>query len=307
MENIISPTIRQRKHRLLMSFLVMILCYHLVSISSLFIYSPRKASVPPLLTLLYTSIQTEHTQLINSFIDNSPMLSAIKHSAVSRSITLFFSYCVFLVISMIFFKKNTIKFYMPRMKTAKNVTMREKLLVTIIIISIQLYIIVVSLYSSAQQVLPQFPPFTPAYTIFWFCYIFADCFFGPYTEELLFRGLFLDEIKECYKLSPRSVILCQAAAFYSFHVICSGRYAPYLFLIGIITGIFCFYTNSLLYGLIFHVCNNIVANLLITGVINANRIRISGSVTALLSIIFISFTFICFFLFIKNMKKVLFL
>jgi membrane protease YdiL (CAAX protease family) len=216
---------------------------------------------------------------------------------------LILSSSVFLLLPMFFYRKNTIRFYITRLKTVEIVTIREKLLVTVIIITIPLSGVISSLYFSARQALPRFPPFALEYTIFWFRYIFISFFLGPVSEELLFRGILLGEIKECYKVSPRLVIFYQAAAFYGLHIICSGNCAPYLFLIGIITGVFCFYTNSLLYGLVFHICNNIIAALLATGVINTGRIKINNFVVILASIIFICAAFLCFFLFIKYMKK----
>jgi membrane protease YdiL (CAAX protease family) len=274
-----------------------------VTIPPLVIYTPKKIDAPPILIFLYTRIKKEHIEAINLFIDNSQILSILKHSEIARSIMLLFGCSIYLFMPMIFYRKNTIKFYMPMMKAAKKVTMRGKLLVAAIIIFMILSIVVNFLFSE-QGISSKFPHFNIKNIVFWIRYIFIVCFFGPYTEELLFRGIFLEEIKECYKLSPRSVIFCQAVAFYGLHVIFSGNFAIQPFLIGIITGIFCFYTGSLLYGFIFHICNNTIVVMLLTGIIDIDRLRI-GNYTIFLSIIFIGLIFLCLYFFISQMKKLL--
>jgi membrane protease YdiL (CAAX protease family) len=178
------------------------------------IYTPEKIDEQPLLTFLYNRIKQEYIQSINLFIDNSPVLSILKHSEIARSIMLLLGCGIPFFIPMLFYKKNTIKFYMSRMKIA-NVTMKGNLLVAVIIISLMLSIVVNFIFSG-QEASSQFPPFNIKYIVFWFRYVFIVCFFGPYSEELLFRGVFLDEIKRCYT-SPRFIIFCQAAAFYGLH------------------------------------------------------------------------------------------
>jgi membrane protease YdiL (CAAX protease family) len=293
--------IKQRRRRLCIAILTLIILYHLVTIPPLFIYTPEKIDEQPALTFLYTRINGEHIQSINLFIDNSFLLSVLKHSEIARSIMLLLGCSVFLYIPMIFYRRNIIKFYMPRMKTVKNITIQGKLLILAVIIFMILSIFINFLFSG-QETSSVFPPFNIRYIVFWIRYIFIVCFFGPYTEELFFRGVFLDEIKECYKLSTRSVIFYQAVVFYGLHVIFSGNFAIQPFLIGIITGIFCFYTNSLLYGFIFHVCNNIIVAMLLTGIINTTGLRISNPVI-LLSFLFIGLTFLCLYLFINQIKK----
>ena len=308
MKDKMCPTTKQRKRSLYMLFLI-ILFYHFMTIPLLLIYTPEKIDEAPLLTFLYARIQPEHIQSINLFIDNSHVLSTLKHSEIARSIMLISCSSLLLFIPMIFYRKNTIKIYMPRMKAVKNVATQGNMMVAAIIIFMTLSTVANFLFSLdflrqneefAQY--PQFPPFNIKHIAFWFRYIFFACVFGPYSEELLFRGIFLDEIKRGYTLPPHTVIFYQAAVFYIFHVIFSGNFLLQSFIIGIITGIFCFYTNSLLYGLVLHICNNITAVMLSTGVINIGKLE-AGYSFLLLSILFLGLTFLCLHLFVKHMKK----
>jgi membrane protease YdiL (CAAX protease family) len=286
-----------------MVFLTTILLYHVSTIPSLIIYSPEKTDIPPLLIFLYNSIQSRYIQSVNLFVDNTLVLKIFKHSETARSIMLVFSNSVFLFIPMIIYKKNTVKYYTARGKKAKNITMSEKLLFIIILITILLNGVIISTFYSTRQVMSQFPPLGLKYIIFWLRYIFISCILGPISEELLFRGILLDEIKECYKLPPCLAILYQAIVFFVLHIIISGKYAPYLFLIGIITGVLYFYTSSLVYGLVFHICNNIIAFVLSTGIIDIDGIKMSYFVVFCINIILFCLTFLCFSLFIKRMKR----
>jgi membrane protease YdiL (CAAX protease family) len=295
------PVIKQRKRRLYMLFLTVIIFYHLITIPPLLIYTPKKIDEQPLLTFLYARIKQEHRQSINLFIDNNHVLSNLKHSEIARSIMLLLGCGIPLFMPMILYRRNTIKFYMSRMKTAKGINMQGNLLVAAIIITMMLSIVVNFLFSG-QEVSSQFPPFNINHIVFWSRYIFIVCFLGTYSEELLFRGIFLDEIKQCYILSPRFMVFCQAAVFYGLHVIFSGNFAIQPLLLGIITGIFCFYTNSLLYGLVLHICNNIIVVILSTGVINIGKSEASDSFL-LLSVLFLGLTFLFLHLFTKHMKK----
>jgi membrane protease YdiL (CAAX protease family) len=302
MRNKTDPAIKQRRRKLYILFLTVILFYHLLTIPPLLIYTPEKIDEQPLLTFLYSKIQAEHIQSINLFIDNSHVLSILKRSEIARSIMLLLGCSIPFFMPMLLYRKNTIKIYMPRMKAVKNVATRGNMMFAAIIISMTLSVVVNFLFSG-QEISSQFPPFNIKHIVFWFRYIFIVCVFGPYSEELLFRGVFLDEIKECYILSPRSIIFCQAVVFYGLHIIFSGNFAIQPLLIGIITGAFCFYTNSLLYGLVLHICNNIIVVMLLTGVINIGKLEVGYSFL-LLSVLFLGLTFLCLHLFIKHMKKV---
>jgi membrane protease YdiL (CAAX protease family) len=302
MANIIDPITKPRKKRLIKGFLITVLLYHFTTIPSLIIYSPEKTDSPPLLTFIYKKIQSSYLQAINSFVDDAYILKIAKRSEAARSIMLILSNSVFLFTPMLYYKKNTIKYYIMQ-KRAKNITVFEKLLFAIILATIFLNNIIISNYFSPRNLLPQLPPFYLKYTIFWFRYIFISCFLGPISEELLFRGILLNEIKECYKTSPCLAIAYQAIVFFVLHIILSGKYSFYLFLVGIITGVFCFYTSSLLYGLVFHICNNIIALILSTSIINFDKLKIDYFSIFFINVVLLCATFLFFSIFIKRMKR----
>jgi membrane protease YdiL (CAAX protease family) len=257
--------------------------------------APEKiGNVPPVLKLFYTTLHAEYIQPIDSYIENNAVLSYLKHSEIARVTILLLIQSSFLIVPLVFYKKTIIKAPISKMKTAGTVNTRGKLLIALTIVFMLCYLVT----SSVGMTPGIFPPFNSEYMVFWVSYIFMDCFSAPLVEELLFRGIVLDEIRLCYTFTPRWAIFYQALLFYGLHIIVGGNFSLFLPLIGIAAGIFCFYTNSLLYGLILHICWNIVAVLLRTGIINITGFRAYN-----LFLLFLGAVIVCLYLFTRYMEK----
>jgi membrane protease YdiL (CAAX protease family) len=184
------------------------------------------------------------------------------------------------------------------MKTFGAVNTQGKLLIALTMLFILLYLVAGSVYLTPQI----FPPFDYKNIIFWVRYIFILCLFGPFVEELLSRGIILDELRRCYILTPRLTIFYQALLFYGLHIMLAGAYSLDTLLFGVATGIFCFYTNSLLYGLILHICWNIGFLLFQTGIINITGFRAYNFIYPLF-FLFLGAVIVCLYLFTRYMKK----
>jgi membrane protease YdiL (CAAX protease family) len=299
---IVLATIKKRA-KLFLVFLTIILCYSFFSIPFLFLYVPEDIKAVPLISrFFYNKLQAGYN-LINTYIETSTILSYVRYSELVKSTYAILIQGLLLFLPVIFYKRGGIKYYISRAKNIGNIDMRGKLLYGGIILSTVLYIVTSFVYFINPQ---DFPPFNFSNMIFWVRYSFIICFLGPFGEELFFRGIVFDEIKHCYNLSPRFIIFYQALIFYVFHFLFSNNFSLVMFLIGIITGVFVFYTNSLLYSIIFHICYNSFFFLCHTGVINL--IKYKTLFFVFISLMVLSFLLIILFihLFINHMKTILF-
>jgi membrane protease YdiL (CAAX protease family) len=302
MEKTINISIKQRRRKLFFVFLVIILSYHLVAIPFLFLYPPaNNETVPRLLNIFYTKIQLKR-ETISSYIETSIVLSYLKNSEFARSMLSVITQCYFLFIPLVFYKKTNAKFYISKMITTGTADRRGILLFWIVLFSMILYVIICSAYFTPQK----FPPFNMTYMIFWIRYIFVVCFLVPFGEELLFRGIVINEIKYCYNLSPCVTIFFQAMLFFLLHFLFSSGYPLVTLQIGIVMGIFAFYTNSLLYSTLYHICYNIFILLRQTGYINLAEYKISYFILIPLTFLFFLLYILFIILFINHMKTLAF-
>jgi hypothetical protein len=74
-------------------------------------------------------------------------------------------------------------------------------------------------------------------------------------------------------------------------------------LLGIVTGIFAFYTNSLLFSLLYHICYNSFVLLMQTGAVNLSRYKIPYFIIIPLTFLFFFVNILLIILFIRYMKK----
>jgi membrane protease YdiL (CAAX protease family) len=248
--------------------------------------------------ILYKNIQ-ENNELYKLYIEKKPVLSMLAHSELARSILFIFVQAFFLVIPLFFYKKAIIKTYILRIKTTGSMDRRGILFFLANLFSMIIYIIICSAYSGPQD----FPLFNLKYIIFWIRHIFILCFLAPFCEELLFRGIVQNEIKRCYNISPRLVIFYQACIFFAFHFLLSSNLPSVTFLLGIVTGIFAFYTDSLLYGLLYHMCYNLFILLTQTGIINLFELEISYFIIIPLTFLFFILNIFFIISFIKYIKR----
>ncbi|MDR3333943.1 MAG: CPBP family intramembrane metalloprotease [Treponema sp.] len=294
MNSIIDPAIKKRRLTLCMVFITVILCEHLMGILLLLLYTLEEVNVPPISKIFYTTFQP-----IDLYIEKSAVLSYLKHSEIVKSTILLLNASSLLIVPLAFYKKAAIKGHISRMKTAGAVNTRGKLLIALTILFMLLFLIIAGSVSLTPQILP---PLDLKNIIPRIRYVFIACLFGPFVEELLLRGIFFDEIRRCYTLTPRLAIFYQALLFYGLHIILVGAYSLVTFLMGLAAGIFCFYTNSLLYGLILHVCWNTFALLLQTGIINITGLKKYNFMYPLV-ILSIGVVIVCLYLFTRYMKK----
>lgn len=91
--------------------------------------------------------------------------------------------------------------------------------------------------------------------------------FAPIAEELFFRVILMNHLRRNYQYTIKKIILIQAFLFYIPHLL-NGNYTLYTFYIGIISGIFYYYTESILYSIILHSLANCATYLLTLNVIN---------------------------------------
>jgi membrane protease YdiL (CAAX protease family) len=271
MKNNINQTIKRRRCTLCMMLFMTLLFYNLISVPILFLY-PQNSSetVPRTVLFLYNQMQ-EKRELINLYIDKNPVLSLLTHSELVKSILFILIQCFLFIIPLFFYKKPVILNYLLRMKKTGRLGARGIFLFAAVLFSMIIYVIICSAYITPQN----FPPFNLKYMIFWIRYIFILCFFAPFCEEFLFRGIVLDEIKYCYNISPRLLIFCQAFIFFVFHFLLASNLSLVTLLLGIATGIIAFYTNSLLYNLLYHIFYNFFVLLIQTGIINLSAAKIS--------------------------------
>nr|WP_320059908.1 type II CAAX endopeptidase family protein [uncultured Bacteroides sp.] len=89
-----------------------------------------------------------------------------------------------------------------------------------------------------------------------FLNIVCYCFFAPFLEELVFRGLILYHLFRCY--SPLIAILLSALIFGIMHV----SYPVPTFLFGILSGLTYYYTSNLTYCILLHSFANLISQLL---------------------------------------------
>jgi membrane protease YdiL (CAAX protease family) len=290
----------KKRIKLFLVFFAILLCYSFFSLPFLFLYAPEDIKAIPFVSLFfYNKLQAEH-DLINAYIETSKVLSYLKYSELAKSIYSIFTQNFLLFLPVVFYKKGSIKYYFLKMKKVGIIDVRGKLLYGGIVLSMILYIIASSSYVAPQY----FPPFNFNNIVFWVRYSFILCFLGPFGEELFFRGVVFDEIKQCYNLSPRLIIFYQALVFFIFHVFFSSNISLVIFLVGIISGVFVFYTNSLLYSFIFHVCYNSFIFLCQIGTINLTKYKVLHFVFIPLIILFILLTILFLNLFINNMKTI---
>jgi membrane protease YdiL (CAAX protease family) len=294
----------KRIAKLFLVFLAVILGYSFLSVPFLFLYAPEDVNAVPLISIFFYNKLEPKYDLINMYIESSVILSYLKYSELARSIYSIFTQGFLLLLPVAFYKKGSIKYYFARTKAIGTMDRRGKVLYSGVIFATVIFIIISSSASPAPQ---YFPSFNSGNIIFWVRYSFIICLFGPLGEELFFRGIVFDEIKDCYNLSPRLIIFYQTLVFFIFHLLFSSNISLVIFLIGIATGIFVFYTNSLLYSIIFHVCYNSFVFLCQVGIINISKYKISYFLLAFLLILFLLLIILFMRLFINHMKILLFL
>jgi membrane protease YdiL (CAAX protease family) len=291
--------IKKRRIKLLIVLLTIVLCNHLMTIPILFLYQPENIElVPRLLTPLYKTILLEQDGS-NLYINRNAVLSYLKYNKLAELIIYIFIQSSFLFIPFVFYKKEILKSNISKIISIKIIDIREKLLITFILFSMILYIIISSVFTTPQY----FPPLNLMYIIFWMRYILIICFFSPFCEELLFRGIILDELRYCYRFSNLLIILFQALVFFLFHFLFSNSNPLIIFLLGIVMGTLTFYTNSLFYNLLYHICYNLFILLTQTGFINIAKYEISLSFLAYLIILLFILNILSLIIFTKYMKK----
>lgn len=84
---------------------------------------------------------------------------------------------------------------------------------------------------------------------------FTVCLLGPLVEELVFRGMLLGWLSR--RLPGAVAIVISALVFAGLHFI--PTLLPFLFILGITTGLIRWYTGSTLNSLVVHVCQNTLA------------------------------------------------
>ena len=123
--------------------------------------------------------------------------------------------------------------------------------------------------------------------------------FAPIAEELFFRVILINHLRRNYEYTIKKIILIQAFLFYIPHLL-NGNYTLYTFYIGIISGIFYYYTESIIYSIILHSLANCATFLLTLNVINY-RLPIT---TPIWFVLFI-FLFAFFYYMLRNLVKIL--
>jgi membrane protease YdiL (CAAX protease family) len=237
-------------------------------------------------------------KIINAYIEKSPILSFLKYSQLARTILSVFIQSYIILLSLFFYKRGIKKAYISKIRITDTLDMRGKWLFIATVLSTIIYIIIGSAYFSPQK----FPPFDLKNMLFWIPHIFIICFLAPSGEEIFFRGIVLNEMKYCYNISPRLIIFLQALLFFLIHFLFSSSFPLVIFMLGLVTGVFAFYTDSLLYSLIFHVCYNLFILLRQTGVINLSEYKISYYYIFLLILLFFTLNILFILFFIKHMK-----
>jgi membrane protease YdiL (CAAX protease family) len=203
-----------------------------------------------------------------------------------------------LFMPLIFYKNKVIKVYIPKMKAIGMIDKCGILLFSAAVFSMIAYIIIG--YSFVNQ--PTSPLFELKNLFYWLRIFIITCFLAPLGEELFFRGIVLNEIRYCYKFSPRLIISSQAFIFLFFHILFRSDLQLSVIWPGIITGIFVFYTDSLLYGLLYHVCYNLFILLMQTGLINFTKYKISYFILISLMHFIVALNILFIIFFIKHMK-----
>lgn len=85
--------------------------------------------------------------------------------------------------------------------------------------------------------------------------VFTVCLLGPLVEELLFRGALLGWLAR--RLPIAAAIVLSALVFAGLHFI--PTLLPFLFVLGLTTGLVRWYTGSTLNSMVVHVCQNTLA------------------------------------------------
>jgi membrane protease YdiL (CAAX protease family) len=236
--------------------------------------------------------------LINIYIEKNSVLSFITHSELVKLPIFLLIECFMLFMPLMFYRNQILKVYIPKMKTIEMMDKRGILLFFTAVFSMIAYIIIS--YSFVNQL--TFPLFELKDLFYWLRIIIITCFLVPFGEELFFRGIVLNEIKYCYKFSSRLTIFSQAFIFLFFHILFSSDIQLSIIWIGIITGIFAFYTDSLLYGILYHTCYNLFILLAQTGLVNFAKFKISHFILIPLLILIVVLNILFIILFIKHMK-----
>ena len=91
--------------------------------------------------------------------------------------------------------------------------------------------------------------------------------FAPIVEELFFRVILMKKLKIYYRFSITKLILIQAILFYIPHLV-NGNYTFYTFYLGIVSGIFFYYTGSIIHSIILHSFANCAYFLFTLNIIN---------------------------------------
>jgi membrane protease YdiL (CAAX protease family) len=288
---------------LLIALLTIILCNHFMTLLVLFLYPPANIEVVPrLLTPLYNTIILEQDKFV-SYINGNAVLSYLKYNELAELILYIIIQSSFLFIPCIFYNKKILKFNISKIVTIRATDILGKLLITFIILLMILYIIISHTISYAFVIPRHFPPLELKYIMFWIRYILIICFISPFCEEILFRGIVLDELKHCYKLSNILIISFQALIFFSFHFLFSNSNPLLILLLGIVMGTLGFYTNSLFYSLLYHICYNLFILLTQIGYIDFSRYQISLFILAILTFLFLILNILFLILFTKHMRR----
>jgi len=90
---------------------------------------------------------------------------------------------------------------------------------------------------------------------------------APIVEELFFRVILMNNLRINYRFSNKKLILIQAILFYIPHLV-NGNYTFYTFYLGIVSGIFYYYTRSIIHSIMLHTFANCTYFLLTLNIIN---------------------------------------
>jgi membrane protease YdiL (CAAX protease family) len=299
MQGKIDQKIKQRRGTLFVFLFSIFLYYSLILFPVLFLYPQDNPETVPRVLLFFYELMQEKHESNKLFIERNAVLSLFARSELIKSVLFIFMQAFFLVIPLFFYRKTIIKTYMSRIKTVGSIDKQAVILFLATLFSMIIYVIICSAYSKPQNL----PSFDLKYIIFWTRYIFILCFLAPFCEEFLFRGIVLSEIKHCYNFTPRLIIFSQACIFFVFHFLFANNFPAVTLLLGIVTGIFAFYTNSLLYSLLYHICYNLFIFLMQTGIVNLSEVKISYFIIIPLTFLFFFLNILSVILFIRCIKR----
>jgi membrane protease YdiL (CAAX protease family) len=169
---------------------------------------------------------------------------------------------------------------------------------------VALYIILIGKSTNAIDS-PGIPAFDKENGLYWSFYLLAVCLMGPFSEEIFFRGLLLQEYRQCCRVVTQArTITGPAGIFFLFHIL-FGNFNIHILLLGIGAGILAYYTRSLLYSFILHCIFNTAAVLAASGILQVDFSNLNNPFLQDYLFIMISGVLIIIFfgLFVRYMKE----